>query len=86
MRRSLAGPHAKVWVFEEKKAFDDAIPKSLNPDRWVENCATRGRRAPLPKHRSIDVKGVFLDPKSLKFQVDDYKLDRACDLFNKGYT
>jgi hypothetical protein len=86
VRRSLAGPHAKVWVFEEKKAFDEAIPESLNPDRWVENCATRSRRAPLPHHRSIDIKGVFLHPESLEFRVDDYKLDRACDIFNKGYT
>jgi hypothetical protein len=86
VRRSLAGPHAKVWVFEEKKAFDEAVSDALNPPRWVGNGATRGRKAPLPDHRSIDVKGTFIDPDSLQFRVDDYKLDRACDIFNKGYT
>ncbi len=84
--KSLRGPHAKVWVFEEQKAFDDALPDTLNPVRWVQNQATRGRRAPLPPHRSIEVKGVFIHPETLQLRVDDYKLDRACDIFRKGYT
>lgn len=86
VRKSLAGPHAKVWVFEEQSAFDEAVSETLNPYRWVKNGATRGRKAPLPQHRSMDVKGVFIHPESLEFRVDDHKLDRACDIFNKGYT
>jgi hypothetical protein len=86
VRRSLAGPHAKVWVFEEKQAFDEAPSDTLNPPRWFDNKAIPGRRAPLPEHLSIEVKGVFIHPQKLDFRVYEYKLDRACDLFNKGYT
>lgn len=84
--RSLDGPHSKVWVFEEKAAFDNAAENSLNPPRWVENNGARGRRAPLPDHLMLDIKGAFIHPTSGTLFVDPLKLDRACDLFRKGYT
>ena len=84
--RSLDGPHSKVWVFEDRAAFDDAAENSLNPPRWVKNHAVRGRRAPLPSHLMLDIKGAFIHPTSGALFVDLLKVDRACDLFQKGYT
>jgi hypothetical protein len=86
VEKSLRAPHSKIWVFGEQKAFDDAADNTLNPPRWVENDATRGRKAPLPKHFMIDVKGAFIHPASNDLFVDELKLDRACDLFRTGYT
>jgi hypothetical protein len=86
VEKSIRAPHSKIWVFGEQKAFDDAADNTLNPPRWVENDATRGRKAPLPKHFMIDVKGAFLHPASNDLFVDELKLDRACDLFRTGYT
>ena len=84
--RTVDAPHAKVWVFGETAAFDSSPENSLNPHRWVENGATRGRRTPLPSHLTLDVKGAFLRPSTGELFVDSLKLDRACDLFRKGYT
>ena len=86
VEKSLRAPHSKIWVFGEQKAFDDAADNTLNQPRWVENNATRGRKAPLPKHFMIDVKGAFIHPASDDLFVDELKLDRACDLFRTGYT
>ena len=86
VERSLAGPHSKIWIFDEKPAFDEAEDETLNPTRWVENRATRGRKAPLPENCAIDLKGAFIHPDSLDVAVDELKADRACDLFRKGYT
>jgi hypothetical protein len=55
---SLGAPHAKLCVWEERVAFDDAAADTVNPPRWVANGATRGRRAPLPAHLTLDVKGI----------------------------
>ena len=84
--QSLAGPHSKIWIFNEKAAFDQAQSNILNPVRWVENGATTGRKVPLPLECAIDVKGAFIHPKTLELQVDELKADRACDLFRRGYT
>jgi hypothetical protein len=83
---SLAAPHAKIWVFEEKAAFNDAAPDTLNPERWVNNNAVLGRRAPLPPHCSLDIKGAFIHPTTFDVFVDELKADRPCDLFEKGFT
>ena len=83
---SLLAPHAKVWVFEEQAAFNDAADNALNPPRWVENGATRGRRAPLPSHHMLELKGSFLHLTNHDLFVDDLKLDRAWDLHMRGYT
>lgn len=86
MLRSLDGPHSKIWVFGEKAAFDEAPKLSLTPPRWIKNNGNRGLRAPLPKHLMIDIKGAFIHPTSGNLFIDDYKLDRPCDLYTKGYT
>ena len=88
VERSLTAPHAKIWVFNEVPAFDAAIANTLSPPRWVENNASRGRKAPLPAHLMLDLKGSFIN-----FATDDLyifelklKLERARDLFLRGYT
>lgn len=86
LERSLRAPHSKMWVFEEEAAFDAALPNTLNPPRWVAKGATRGRKAPLPEHCMIDIKGAFINPDTNDLFVDELKLDRAFDLFNRGYT
>jgi hypothetical protein len=83
---SLMAPHAKLWIHNEKSAFDEAAPEVLNPPRWVSSGATRGRKAPLPDDPTLDVKGSFIKPDTLKIFVDSSKLDRPIDLFNRGYT
>lgn len=84
--QSLLSPHSKLWVFGEQQAFDEAPGEALNPPRWVENKASRGRKAPLPSHLTLDVKGAFIHPDSRELFVDDLKLERAQDLFLRGYT
>jgi hypothetical protein len=86
IEQSVRAPHSKIWVFEEKAAFNDAAEHALNPPRWVANGATRGRKAPLPGHYTIDVKGAFVHPATSDLFVDEVKLDRAWDLFKRGYT
>lgn len=81
---SVDGPHSKVWAYGER-VFAEAAEDSLNPPRWVENKARLGRRAPLPDHLLLDLKGAFIHPSGRLF-VDELKVDRACDLFRKGYT
>jgi hypothetical protein len=83
---SLTAPHAKVWVFDDQEAFDGALPQTLNPERWVANGGDRGRRAPLPSHLCLDVKGAFLHPRTEELFIDESKLDRAWDLFRKGFA
>ena len=77
IEKSLTAPHSKIWVFQEKAAFDEAAQDALNPPRWVANGATRGRKAPLPNHHTMDVKGAFIHPKTNGLFVDELKLDRA---------
>lgn len=84
--RTIDCPHAKLWVFDELAAFNSSPANSLNPQRWVENGATRGRCTPLPPHLTLEVKGAFLQPSTGELCIDPLKLDRACDLFRKGYT
>ncbi len=86
IEKSLQSPHSKIWIFEEKLAFDEAEKDTLNPARWVANGATRGRKVPLPSHRKIEVKGAFINPGTSDLFVDELKLDRAWDLFRQGYT
>jgi hypothetical protein len=83
---SLRWPHAKLWVFGEKQAFNEASPDSLNPPRWVENGAVMGRRAPLPPHLMLDLKGAFIHPDTGALFVDDMKLERPLDLHNRGFS
>jgi hypothetical protein len=83
---SLGAAHAKIWVFKESAAFNDAAPNTLNPERWVNNNAVLGRRAPLPSHCSLDIKGAFIHPTTFDVFVDELKADRPCDLFEKGFT
>lgn len=83
---SLGGPHAKVWVFKDKEAFNEAPACSLNPPRWAENCAVLGRRAPLPRHLTLDVKGAFLHGVDGTLFVDEVKVDRACQIHNNGFA
>lgn len=86
IERSVLAPHAKVWVFEEQSAFDEATDSMLNPLRWVERKAIRGRKVPLPSHCQLELKGCFVHLTSQDLFVDDLKLDRAWDLHNQGYT
>lgn len=86
VERSAQAPHSKIWVFEEKRAFKEAVPDALSPPRWVENSAALGRRAPLPDHLMIDVKGTFIHPETSDLFVDDLKMDRAWDIFRRGFT
>jgi hypothetical protein len=83
---SLHAPHAKIWVFEDRQAFNEVPEKILNPKRWVENGAQLGRRVPLPSHSTIDLKGAFVSPDMKNLYVDTLKLERPCDLHLKGYT
>ncbi|MFH1871103.1 MAG: hypothetical protein ABIK82_17415 [Pseudomonadota bacterium] len=83
---SLDGPHSKVWVYGEQSPFNNAPEYSLNPRRWVKNNARLGRRAPLPAHLSLELKGAFIHASSGRLFVDELKVDRACDLFAKGYS
>ena len=83
---SLFAPHSKIWIFNELDAFDSALEDALNPPRWLENGATRGRRAPLPDHFTIDLKGAFIHELNRELFVDELKLSRPCDLHMKGYT
>lgn len=84
--RTIDGPHAKVWLFDEIAAFDSSPVNSLNPERWINNNACRGRRTPLPSHLTLEVKGAFIKPFTGELFVDPLKIDRACDLFRKGYA
>jgi len=34
----------------------------------------------------IDIKGTFIRPGTGDIWVDDFKLDRACDLFRYGFS
>ncbi len=86
MECSLLSPHAKVWVYRDQEAFDDAAPDTLNPPRWVDAGANRGRRAPLPDHYKLDLKGSFIHPETREFWVDELKLERPCDLFRSGFA
>jgi len=83
---SWLAPHAKLWVAGDIQAFDEAQADTLNPERWVANGATRGRKAPLPVHGMIELKGTFIEPATSELFIDAAKLDRACDIFNRGST
>jgi hypothetical protein len=83
---SIRAPHSKVWVFDDQQAFDAAEENTLNPPRWVMSERSRGRRVPLPSHLMIDIKGAFIRPGTGDIWVDDFKLDRACDLFRYGFS
>ena len=37
MLRSLSGPHSKIWIADERRAFDESPSEQLIPARWVEN-------------------------------------------------
>jgi hypothetical protein len=86
VERSLRAPHAKIWVFQEREAFDTASKETLNPPRWVEHGDTRGRRVPLLDHPIVDLKGAFIRPGTDDLFVDPLKLERPCDLHRKGFT
>lgn len=86
IERSLFGPHSKIWVYGEAEAFDSSVAELVNPPRWVENNASRGRKAPLPPHNKLDLKGTFIEPNGAGLFIDELKLDRAWDLHRKGYT
>ena len=75
-----------LWVFDDQQAFDAAEENTLNPPRWVMSERSRGRRVPLPSHLMIDIKGTFIRPGTGDIWVDDFKLDRACDLFRYGFS
>jgi len=83
---SLFAPHSKIWIHKDTAAFNDADSEMLNPLRWVENRAGQGRKAPLPAHLEIDLKGTFIHPKTKELFIDDFKLNRSCDIFEKGYS
>jgi hypothetical protein len=84
---SLGAPHAKVWVFRDTEAFNEADPDTLNPQRWAERgSGGMGRRVPLPSHLCLDLKGAFIHPESGEVWVDPKKADRPCDIFRTGFT
>jgi hypothetical protein len=83
---SLFAPHSKIWIFKEQEAFDSALEDGLNPPRWLDNGATRGRRAPLPDHFTIDLKGAIIQGVNRELFVDELKLSRPYDLHMRGYT
>lgn len=84
--RSILAPHAKIWIYDDKSAFNEASPNTLNPQRWIDNKACRGNRAPLPKCTMLDLKGAFINFATDDLFVDECKLDRAWDLYSKGFT
>jgi hypothetical protein len=86
VERSLLGPHSKIWIYGERQAFEFSESELVNPPRWVENNASSGRKAPLPHHHKLDLKGTFIEPKGPGAFIDEFKLDRAWDLHRKGYT
>lgn len=86
IKQSLQAPHSKIWVYQEQDAFGEAMEQALNPPRWVAGGASLGRKAPLPDHHKIDIKGAFINPETDELFVDDLKLDRAWDLFRRGFT
>lgn len=86
IQSSLDAPHSKIWVFNEIPAFDSAAADSINPPRWLKNDATRGRKAPLPSHLMLDLKGAFINFETGSIYVNQLKLERATDIFLKGYT
>jgi hypothetical protein len=86
IEQSIEAPHSKIWVHKDQEAFNAAAQDTLNPQRWVENNAALGRRAPLPDHCMIDVNGALIHPETGDLYVNEAKLDRACDLFRCGFT
>jgi hypothetical protein len=86
IERSILGPHSKIWIYGEVDAFDSSESDLVNPSRWVDNNASRGRKAPLPQHHKLDLKGTFIEPNGPGMFIDELKLDRAWDLHRKGYT
>jgi hypothetical protein len=88
IKRSLCTPHAKIWVPEEqgRNPFVEAAENTLNPDRWIRNNSVLGRRCPLSDSLQVDLKGSFVDLKTVDFFVCELKVDRACILHCKGYT
>ncbi|TIQ44614.1 hypothetical protein [Mesorhizobium sp.] len=84
---SLRMAHAKIWIADERAAFDDAVLGGLQPQRWWSATgARRGCRAPLPVSPKIDLKGSFIDPETGSFWVDPLKERRAWDLYEKGFS
>ena len=86
VEQSLSSPHSKVWVFNEQQAFNAATPDTVNPKRWVKNGAQMGRRAPLPTHRCLDVKGAFVHSVTGTLFIDEMKLERPWDIFRRGFS
>jgi hypothetical protein len=86
IEQSTEAPHSKIWVHQDKLAFNAAAQNTLNPPRWVKNHAALGCRAPLPDHCMIDVNGALIHPETGELFVNEAKLDRACDLFRCGFT
>jgi hypothetical protein len=76
----------KMWIFEERLAFDAPAPDALNPPRWVAHGATRSRKAPLLDYLTIDIKGSPIHHQGELIYISELKLDRPVDLFSKGYT
>jgi hypothetical protein len=83
---SVDGPHSKVWLAGNPSAFNSAPANTLNPERWVRNSASLGRRAPLPESPALELKGAFVHPHTGQIFIDDLKTDRPCDLFSRGYS
>ena len=86
VEKSMLAPHSKFWIYRDRGAFDEADADTVNPSRWVASGTSRGRKAPLPRHLKFDFKGTFIHPETHQLFIDDYKLDRAWDLFKTGYT
>ncbi|MGL3214042.1 hypothetical protein [Bradyrhizobium sp. BR 1433] len=80
--RSFMGAYSKIWVANEREAFDAAPSGRLMPPQW-RCCAGRGTRLPLASH--LDIKGTFIQPDETEW-VDPLKLGRAIDLHTRGYT
>lgn len=83
---SVRGEFSKIWIFEDGDAFNGAQDYTLNPPRWVKNQATLARRAPLPAHLTVDLKGTFVNLETGEPWVHELKLDRANDLHTRGFA
>jgi len=79
-----SGYRAQCYLSPEEGLLFNRV--ALNPERWVNNNAALGRRAPLPSHCSLDIKGAFIHPTTFDVFVGELKADRPCDLFEKGFT
>ena len=84
---SLDGQFTKLGL--ANRDFQDALEFQLVPARWVANCRGRGAmglRAPRPVAPSLDIAGTWIDPSTKASWLSPDKVDRAADIYLRGYA